>query len=235
MLFHIFWNWSNERYQYYALISLLVRRKRCEGGGKVKPDDVISFLWYSDSSKRHFCILSLVLRSSSSYSSPGLFLFLAPFHPWTYNLQPLPLGRGARQPLLPFTVLLCLLAPPRFAFEYNTWLLSGSRAPLTEANCNYVDARPLLRPFWTSGWMPKLLLSHFGALSALAHSRRSRDYERNRNGCASARLHDASSRRSHPSDLMKFRDEVLMARRRHRGWLENSRARIYAVIKMHFI
>lgn len=83
-----------KRYQYYAviLVSLpfttpLARRKRCEGSGEVKPDDVISFLWYSpDSSKRHFCVLSLrpsvlVLSFFSGYLSP-------PSPSPSMNLQP---------------------------------------------------------------------------------------------------------------------------------------------------
>lgn len=135
-------------YGYQALrlssFCLSFRRKRCEGGGGVKPDDVISSLGtrQTASSKQHFCVLLLVLQSSSSCSSSRLSDELT-----TFNLRHSTVGYGN-----PF----CLC---KFCFAYWRRFVSHlniipdprrARALLTEVNCNYVDTRPLLRTFCAS-------------------------------------------------------------------------------------
>lgn len=124
--------------------SLSAKRKRCEGGGGVKPDDVISSLGtrQTASSKRHFCVLSLVLQSSSSRSPPRLSDELT-----TFDLRHSAVGHGN-----PFCLCKsCFAYWRRLASHLNIILGSRrARASLTEASCNYVDTRPLLRTSCTS-------------------------------------------------------------------------------------
>lgn len=163
-----------------------------------------------DSSKRHFCVLLLVLQSSSSCSSPRLSDELT-----TFNLRHSTVGYGNPFCLCKF----CFAYWRRFVLHLN--IIPGprrARAPLTEVNCNYVDTRPLLRTFCTSSWMPKLLFSPLWCTLYPRPLVRLRT--------ESQRMHLRSTsqcivHRTHPGDLMKFRDEVLTAWSRLHGWLKN--------------
>lgn len=121
---------------------LSFKRKRCEGGGGVKPDDVISSLGtrQTASSKRHFYVLSLVLQPSSSCSSPRFSDELT-----TFNLRHSAVRHG--NPFCKF----CFAYWRRLASHLNIILSSRrARASLTVVNCNYVDTRPLLCTSCTS-------------------------------------------------------------------------------------
>lgn len=129
---------------FLRLASFSTERKRCEGDGGVKPDGVISSLGtrQTASSKRHFYVLSLVLQSSSSCSSPHFSDELT-----TFNLRRSAVGHSN-----PFCFRkFCFAYWRRLASHLNIILSSRpARASLTMVNCNYVDTRPLLYTSCTS-------------------------------------------------------------------------------------
>ena len=167
--------WLSSSSSLFVLPLFQAKRKRCENGGGVKPDDVISSpgTRQTASSKRHFSVLSLVLQFSCSplHLSDELT---------TFNLRHSAVGHG--QPLLPLQVLLCLLAPPCFAFEYNTWLSSGARIAQPRRTVimlirGYCCVRFVRRVESRNSFF---LSMYFDVLFTLAHSR---DYEQNCNRC----------------------------------------------------